>query len=221
MHLSIKGSSVTPSTRPTRPGRFEEIRFGVSPGRLPVPVPLLRVTSASLWRQSRSRPRPSPPCWGCATKGTCPRLWSIRLFSARGSLCATCPGKGPELIVDSRLVDTLGAGLEYFQPLGRRLFVDGFFRYSLSRDLFLQGDSAQVGRDSVRSRRGVDRVPPRAVYRDHGSLCGTRAATSIRPCPLPSRPPPRLRGSCSPWIRAREQSSPRGVSASGSAMTRP
>src|SRR5208283_4234037 len=54
-------------------------------------------------------------------------------------------GKGSQLIVDAHLVDTLGAGTEYFQPLGSGLFVDGYADYFFDKDIFLQNDIAQVG----------------------------------------------------------------------------
>ena len=126
-------------------GRFEEIRVGLSPaapgaaaaapaapGLVVETVPLAPPTVAALL--------------GVRYEGDVSQTLVNSLVLSPGIIVRDLSGKGSQLIVDSRLVDTLGAGMEYFQPLGRRLFVDGFVRYPLSRDLFLQGDSAQVGR---------------------------------------------------------------------------
>jgi NTE family protein len=119
-------------------GRFEEIRFGLTTAAANVPglvietVPLAPPTVAALL--------------GVRYEGDLSQTLYNSLVLSPGFIVRDLSGKGSQLIVDSRLVDTLGAGLEIFQPLGKRLFVDGFLDYTLDRDLFLQGDSVQVGR---------------------------------------------------------------------------
>jgi NTE family protein len=119
-------------------GRFEEIRFGLTaetanpPGLVIETVPLAPPRVAALL--------------GVRYQGDVSQTFFNSLVLSPGFIVRDFSGKGSQLIVAGGLVDTLGAGVELFQPLGRRLFVDGFLDYSLDRDLFLQGDSAQVGR---------------------------------------------------------------------------
>lgn len=127
-------------------GRFEEIRFGLSnavaavPGAAAPGAPALVVETVPL------APPTVSALLGVRYEGDVSQTLVNSLVLSPGIIVRDLSGKGSQLIVDSRLVDTLGAGVEYFQPLGRRFFVDGFFNYALSRDLFLQGDSARVGR---------------------------------------------------------------------------
>jgi NTE family protein len=119
-------------------GRFEEIRFGLT--SFGPDVPSLVVDTVPL------APPSGAALLGIRYEGDVSETFFNSLVLSPGIIVRDLSGKGSQLIVDSRLVDTLGAGVEYFQPLGRSLFLDGFFDYSVDRDLFLQGDSAQVGR---------------------------------------------------------------------------
>jgi len=118
-------------------GRFEDVRVGLAQGdggqalavdTVPVAPPKVAALLGVMYRGNLSdEPYNS-------------------LVLRPGVIVRDLSGKGSQLIMDARLVDSLGAGLEYFQPLGRLLFVDGFADYVYDRDLFLQGDAAKVGR---------------------------------------------------------------------------
>jgi NTE family protein len=130
-------------------GRFEEIRFGLSPAAPGDPAPAGDPAPGAPGLVVETVPLAPPTVaalLGVRYKGDVSQTLVNSLVLSPGIIVRDLSGKGSQLIVDSRLVDSLGAGMEYFQPLGRRFFVDGFFRYLLSRDLFLQGDGAQVGR---------------------------------------------------------------------------
>jgi NTE family protein len=133
-------------------GRFEDVRVGLAPGddsQLVVDtVPLAPPKAAALF--------------GVMYQGNLSDEPSNTLILRPGVIVRDLSGKGSQLIVDARLVDSLGAGVEYFQPLGRLLFIDGFADYVYDRDLFLQGDTARVGR--------LERGPSAGIWT--GSLLG-------------------------------------------------
>ncbi len=126
-------------------GRFEEVRVGMAPAvgegggegegqtlvvdTVPLAPPKAAALFGIMYEGDLSQQQPSNS-----------------LVLSPGIIVRDLTGKGSQLVVDARLVDSLGATAEYFQPLGRRLFVDGFASYLYDRELFLNGDNAQVGR---------------------------------------------------------------------------
>jgi NTE family protein len=128
-------------------GRFEEVRAGMASrdgtSELVVStVPVAPARAAALL--------------GLSYQGDVSQTQSNSLVIRPGIMVRDLTGKGSQLIVDARLVDTLGAGIEYFQPLGSGLFLDGYGSYLFEKDIFLQNDSAQVGR--------VDRGPTAGAW---------------------------------------------------------
>jgi NTE family protein len=121
-------------------GRFEEIRVGLAPAGGGGPGQSLVVDTVPL------APPKVSALFGFVYEGSLSQEPSNSLVVSPGIIVRDLSGKGSQLIVDARLVDSLGGAVEYFQPLGRRLFLDGFGEYLYDRELFLIGDSAQAGR---------------------------------------------------------------------------
>jgi NTE family protein len=119
-------------------GRFDDIRVGLSRGPLDEPRLVVEATPVA--------PPRAAALLGIQYEGDVSSTLANTLVISPGVIVRDLTGKGSQLLVDALLVDALGAGVEYFQPLGRRLFLDGFLGYVYDRDIFLQGDSAQIGR---------------------------------------------------------------------------
>jgi NTE family protein len=134
-------------------GRFEEVRVGLARGDDGEALVVDTVPVA---------PPKVAALFGVLYQGNLSVEPSNNLVLRPGVIVRDLSGKGSQLILDARLVDSLGAGLEYFQPLGKALFVDGFADYVDDRDLFLQGDAAKVGR--------LERGPSAGLWT--GSLLG-------------------------------------------------
>ncbi len=128
-------------------GRFEEIRVGLS-ARTP-PDEELVVQASPL------APPKAAALLGIQYQGDVSPTLSNSLVISPGVIIRDLTGKGSQLIGDAVLVDALGGGVEYFQPLGRSLFLDGFAGYVYDRDIFLQGDTAQLGRLARGSQGGL------------------------------------------------------------------
>ena len=128
-------------------GRFEEVRVGVAPGADGDAL----VVSATGVASARTA-----ALLGLIYQGDVSQTLANTLVISPAIMVRDLTGRGSQLIVDSHIVDTLGAGIEYFQPLGAGLFVDASAGYLFDRMTFLQGDSALVGR--------VDRNPSAGVW---------------------------------------------------------
>jgi NTE family protein len=120
-----------------RTGRFEEVRVGMS---LRDDVTSLVVTVVPV------APARASALLGLRYEGDVSETLANSLVLTPGIMIRDLTGKGSQLIVDASIVDTLGVGAEYFQPLGAGLFLDGYGDYLVDRDLFLQNDTARVGR---------------------------------------------------------------------------
>jgi len=120
-------------------GRFEEVRVGLGPAESGTGAQALEVDTVPL------APPKASALLGVTYEGNLSDQPSNSLVLAPGVIIRDLTGKGSQLLVGARLVDSQGAAAEYFQPLGRRLFVDAFGSYLYDRVLFLSGDSAQVG----------------------------------------------------------------------------
>jgi NTE family protein len=118
-------------------GRFEEVRVGMSPGTDGF---LLEVSTVPV------APPRAAALLGVSYEGDLSQTQVNSLVISPGIMVRDLTGKGSQFIVDTHLVDTLGASIEYFQPLGGGFFVDGYGSWQLDKDIFLQNDSAQVGR---------------------------------------------------------------------------
>ncbi|MGA2639793.1 MAG: patatin-like phospholipase family protein [Spirochaetia bacterium] len=128
-------------------GRFEEIRVLVAPRNGASDLVVSTVPVA---------PAKASALLGLSYQGDLSQTLANSLVITPGIIVRDLSGKGSQLIVDAHLVDTLGAGTEYFQPLGSGLFVDGYADYFFDKDIFLKNDIAQVGR--------VDRGPTAGAW---------------------------------------------------------
>ena len=130
-------------------GRFEEVRVGLaSAGKPSAGQPSAGQPSGSALvvdTVALAPPKVSG-LFGMTYEGNLSDRSSNSLVLGPGIIVRDLTSKGSQLLVGARLVDSQGAAAEYFQPLGRRLFVDAFGSYLYDRDLFLDGDGAQVGR---------------------------------------------------------------------------
>ncbi len=123
-------------------GRFEEVRVRIAArdGASDLVVSTVPVVTAK-----------TTALLGLSYQGDLSPTLTNSLVITPGIMVRDLTGKGSELIMHSHLVDTIGGGVEYFQPLGSGLFTDGYANYILEKDIFLQNDVAQVGL--------MDRVP--------------------------------------------------------------
>lgn len=118
-------------------GRFEEVRAGVSSSDGVTSLVVSTVPVA---------PAKAAALLGISYEGDVSQMFANSLVISPGIMIRDLTGKGSQFIVDAHLVDTTGGGIEYFQPVGGGLFVDGYASYLYDKDIFLQNDSAQVGR---------------------------------------------------------------------------
>jgi NTE family protein len=128
-------------------GRFEEVRVGVAPNDAGDALIVSTVAVA---------PARAAALLGLSYQGDLSETLSNTLVISPAIMVRDLSGKGSQLIVDAHIVDTLGGGIEYFQPLGGGLFVDASAGYLFDRQTFLQDDTALVGR--------VDRNPTAGAW---------------------------------------------------------
>ncbi|MGO9307739.1 MAG: patatin-like phospholipase family protein [Spirochaetia bacterium] len=119
-----------------RSGRFEEVRVGIATrdGATQLVVATAPVAPAK-----------TAALLGLSYQGDLSPILANTLVITPGIMVRDLTGKGSQFIVHSHLVDNIGGGVEYFQPMGGGLFVDGYTNYLLQKDIFLQDDLAQVG----------------------------------------------------------------------------
>jgi outer membrane protein assembly factor BamA len=119
-----------------RSGRFEEVRVGIAArdGASQLVVTTVPVAPAK-----------TVALLGLSYQGDLSPILANSLVITPGIMVRDLTGKGSQFIVHSHLVDNIGGGVEYFQPLGSGLFVDSYANYLLEKDIFLQNDVAQVG----------------------------------------------------------------------------
>ena len=128
-------------------GRFEEVRVGVASGAEGDALVVSTIAVA---------PARASALLGLSYQGDVSQTLANTLVISPAIMVRDLTGKGSQLIVDSHIVDTLGGGIEYFQPVGGGLFVDASAGYLFDRWTFLQSDTAIVGR--------VDRKPAAGVW---------------------------------------------------------